>query len=537
MYSTVYTGGLHGMESYLARVEVDASRGLPGFEMVGLLGSEVKEARERIRVALKNAEAALPPVRITVNISPASLHKEGTSYDLPVAVGILVSTGMIPQEYVKDSMIAGELGLSGEIKPVRGILPMALEAKRQGLKRCIVPMENLAEARLVEGIKILGADCLIQLIELLQCRESALEIPTYTDKVYMEKAGNIIGAGSIPGNAADSGNMTKPAETVPDFADVSGQEGAKRAAVVAAAGFHHLLMIGPPGSGKTMLARCIPSILPPLSPRERLEVTKVRSVAGLMEEGAGLLENRPFISPHHTVTSRALTGGGQVPRPGLISLAHRGVLFLDELTEFKRATLDMLRQPMEEHRVQIARSSGTYIYPSDFMLVAAMNPCPCGYFPDRNRCRCTPGEVQRYLNRVSGPILDRMDIFTEVSRIDFAGLAGENTGTGTDSRGMRMQVMEARARQEARYAGTRLRFNSQLGPGEIRRYCRLGLAQQQYMEQLFHALQLSARAYHRIIRLARTLADLDGKDAIEQVHLSEAACYRMADGKYWRKKG
>lgn len=226
-----------------------------------------------------------------------------------------------------------------------------------------------------------------------------------------------------------------------------------------------------------------------------------------------------------------------MPRPGLISLAHRGVLFLDELTEFKRATLDLLRQPMEERRVQIARNSGTYVYPSDFMLVAAMNPCPCGYYPDRNRCRCTPGEVQRYLNRVSGPILDRIDIFTEVSRIDFAGLAGENAGTGADSRSLRMQVMEARARQEARYAGTGLRFNSQLGPGEIRKYCRLGLAQQQYMEQLFHALQLSARAYHRIIRLARTLADLDGKDTIGQVHLSEAACYRMADGKYWRKKG
>ena len=320
-----------------------------------------------------------------------------------------------------------------------------------------------------------------------------------------------------------------------DFGEIRGQESAKRAAVVAAAGFHHLLMIGPPGTGKTMIARSMSSILPPLSKEEQLEVTKVYSVAGMLEEGTGLITDRPFVNPHHTITGHALTGGGRIPRPGVISLAHRGILFLDELTEFRRETLDLLRQPMEEHRVQIARSSGTFSYPADFMLVAAMNPCPCGYYPDRNQCRCTPGEVQRYLSRISGPILDRMDICTEVPRMEFAGLTGSGKKNGSDSRQLAAQVMEARARQEERYKGMPIRFNSQLGAGDIRIFCRLGLSEQQYMERLFDTLGLSARGYHRILRLARTLADLDGEDQIGKIHLSEAACYRMAGGKYWRK--
>lgn len=514
MYSTIYTGGLHGMESYLARVEVDISRGLPGFEMVGLLGSEVKEARERIRVALKNAEVTLPPVRITVNISPASLHKEGTAYDLPVAAGILVALGILPQEYVENTLMAGELGLNGDIKPVRGILPMVLEGKKQGMNRCIIPLENTKEARLVEGIRITGAGNLAALLDSLLQNEGK-----DGDETEPVCNGNS-SAGKRPGL---------------DFGEIRGQESAKRAAVVAAAGFHHLLMIGPPGTGKTMIARSMSSILPPLSKEEQLEVTKVYSVAGMLEEGTGLITDRPFVNPHHTITGHALTGGGRIPRPGVISLAHRGILFLDELTEFRRETLDLLRQPMEEHRVQIARSSGTFSYPADFMLVAAMNPCPCGYYPDRNQCRCTPGEVQRYLSRISGPILDRMDICTEVPRMEFAGLTGSGKKNGSDSRQLAAQVMEARARQEERYKGMPIRFNSQLGAGDIRIFCRLGLSEQQYMERLFDTLGLSARGYHRILRLARTLADLDGEDQIGKIHLSEAACYRMAGGKYWRK--
>ena len=322
-----------------------------------------------------------------------------------------------------------------------------------------------------------------------------------------------------------------------DFKEINGQGVLRRAAEVAAAGMHGLLMCGSAGTGKSMVASRIPTILPGLTREEDIEISRVYSVCGKLPPGRPLLSKRPFRSPHHTISPQGLTGGGRFPVPGEFSLASGGVLFLDELPHFGRGAIEALRQPLEDRKIMISRVWGSCEFPADFLIVGAMNPCPCGYYPDRNRCRCTPGEVQRYLNRVSGPILDRMDIFTEVSRIDFAGLAGENAGTGADSRSLRMQVMEARARQEARYAGTGLRFNSQLGPGEIRKYCRLGLAQQQYMEQLFHALQLSARAYHRIIRLARTLADLDGKDTIEQVHLSEAACYRMADGKYWRKKG
>ena len=325
--------------------------------------------------------------------------------------------------------------------------------------------------------------------------------------------------------------MEKDGGPVPDFGEVVGQEEARRAAVTAAAGFHHMLMIGPPGTGKTMIARCIPSILPPLTEEEQLEVASVRSVAG---QPAG--RGRPFVSLHHTVSPPALMGGGRMPGPGAVSMAHRGVLFLDELTEFRRATLDLLRQPLEEHRVRIARSGGSCCYPADFMLVGAMNPCPCGYYPDRNRCRCTETEIRRYLNRISGPILDRMDICTEVDRVEFSGLMQrKETGPQEDSASMRNRVLEARARQEHRFRGGPLHYNAQMGAEEIRRFCGLGLAEERYLEQLFDILRLSARSCHRLLRVARTLADLEGKERIGRLHLSEAACFRTAGEKYWGK--
>ena len=514
MYSTIITGGLHGLDCYLARVEVDCSRGLPGFEMVGLLGSEVKEARERIRVALRNADIELPPMRITVNISPASLHKEGTFYDLPVAAGILAAQGLILPEDVERVMIAGELGLNGAVRPVRGILPMVLEARRQGLERCIIPEENLEEAGLVKGIRLQGIRGLGELTDAVRERKGKAKE-------------------ALHGNT----RFFTPTAQGPDFGDIRGQEGAKRAAAAAAAGFHHMLMIGPPGAGKTMIARCLPSILPPMSEEERLETASIYSVAGLPAGSFLSGGGRPFVAPHHTVTGHALTGGGQVPRPGAISLAHRGVLFLDELAEFKRATLDLLRQPLEEKQVRILRSGGTYCYPADFMLVAAMNPCPCGYYPDRNRCRCSPGQVARYLSGISGPILDRMDLCAEVERVEFPALMKREGGTEMDSGRLRAAVMDARERQERRFRQDPLlqgsiRYNSQMGQRELNRFCVLGAAEQAFLELMFEKLELTARSCHRLLRVARTLADLDGEDRIGKAHLSEAACLRLTAGKY-----
>lgn len=514
MYSTVMTGALQGVSAYLVSVEVDVSPGLPTLNLVGSLCQEVREAKERVCVALRNAGIHLPAGRITVNLSPANRRKEGTAFDLPIAVGLLAAMDRIPGKRVENTLFLGEVGLDGEIKGVSGVLPIVREAAAWGVGQCIVPAANVWEGALISGIAVRGAASLQELVAFL-----------------LSEGGE--GEALLPVVKLDVGKLfqEKASEKALDFSEVNGQESAKRGAEIAAAGFHNLLMVGPPGAGKSMIAKRIPGILPPLTLEESLEVTSVFSVAGLLREGETIVTKRPFQSPHHSVSLPALVGGSTIPKPGMISLAHRGVLFLDELPEFQRAALDSLRQPLEEREVHIARMNGTVTYPSNFMLVCAMNPCPCGFYPDRNRCRCTEPQIRRYMGRVSGPILDRIDLCVELQTVDIASL--RNSKKSESSERIRERIVVAREIQKRRFQGTKYQFNGDIEAADMEKFCALGEKEQQYMEQLYRSLNLSARAYHRILKVARTIADLADTEEITVEHLLEASFYRPAQ-EYWK---
>ena len=507
MVSTVLSGGLRGIYCYPVKVEVDISNGLPGFEMVGFLSGEVREAKERVKVSLKNAGYPIPAVKVTVNLSPADIRKEGTAYDLPIAIGILKSLGCLTEAIVDEFFYVGELGLNGEIRPVPGVLPMVLEMKKRGIRKCMVPGDNVAEGAVVEGVQVYGVTHISEVVEFLKNPEKSQVKP---EKISLEE-------------------LFKTGKKKEDFSDVQGQEMVRRAAEISAAGFHHLLMVGPPGSGKTMIARRMPTIMPPMNSRESLEVSAIYSVGGLLKKGQSLITERPFLAPHHTITPSALAGGGNVPRPGVISRAHRGVMFLDELAEFKRDTIEILRQPLEDKKVQIARQNGTVTYPADFLVVAAMNPCPCGYYPDPNLCSCTSVQIARYLGKISGPILDRMDLVATVRKMDVSRL--EKGEPGESSESMAERIRRAREMQEKRFRGTDISFNAEMKIPQIKQFCNLDEEGKRLLRKICESTELSARAYYKMLKVARTIADLDGCENIQPGHLAEAACFRKMPGR------